>query len=248
MTEVVIPVPPQSETPAPAPKPADRPAWLPEKFKDAEAFAAAYKELEQKQSAPAPAPKPADDAARIAAAGLDMAALSTEFAANEGKLTPETLAVLKAKGITEADVSNYAAGQKALADQNTQTIFNDVGGEAAYRAVQSWAAANLSKEEVAAYDTAIAAGDMVSARGLLRGITAAYTTANGRTPALVAAAAAPRGPDIVPFASQAEITQAMSDPRYGRDPAYRKMVAQKVAGFHGGVTTRSGSQFDSGAN
>jgi hypothetical protein len=90
-------VPPAGEKPA-----GERPSWLPEKFKTVEEFVKSHGELEKKlgERKPADAPpagteqKPGVTAEAAKAAGIDMAALNTEFSRN-GELSAETLKTLR---------------------------------------------------------------------------------------------------------------------------------------------------------
>src|SRR5690606_27809848 len=82
-----------------------RPAWLPEKFSSPEDLAKAYAELEsklggqKKEETPATPPTKEEAEKAVSEAGLDMAALSKEYA-ELGGLSEDTLKALEAKGIT----------------------------------------------------------------------------------------------------------------------------------------------------
>lgn len=216
-----------------------RPAWLPEKFKTGADLAASYKELEAKLGTPAAVVVPpavaavvADPAAAVAVvekAGLDMTALSKEFA-ETGALSAASLATLAKAGVGEDVVTAYVAGQKAVAAQMRADVAASVGGEDTLAAILAWAPTNLNAAEAGAYNKAIASGDTALVRMAIASIATKYNEANGNAPALVTKGApVPSAGDFPPFASNAQVVAAMSDPRYAKDEAYRKGVEQRLA-------------------
>jgi hypothetical protein len=54
-----------------------------------------------------------------------------------------------------------------------------------------------------------------------------FTAAGGKTPQVVMGAT--QGASVKPFNSAAQVTEAMKDPRYKNDPAYRQNVEQRLA-------------------
>lgn len=224
--------------PAPKEQPAgDRPSWLPEKFKSPEDMAKAYSELEKKQSStekPAPAKTPdpkapaqTDAQKAVADAGLDFDALTKEYA-EKGELSKDTLAKLEAKGIPQATVSAYVEGQKAVAEQRNARLMDTVGGKEGFEAINQWATANLSAEELQAANAALA-GSEQQAKLVLEGIKSRYQAAVGTDGSRVTGSTVPQVSGVKAYASNAEIVSAMNDPRYGKDPAYRASVEQRLA-------------------
>lgn len=201
-----------------------RPAWLPEGFDTPEAFAEAYKVL----AAPKAPETPQDPQAAVEKAGFDFAALSTEWAENNGSLKAETLAALEAKGITQETVDNYVRGQQAIAAAQASKLAKALGGEEVVEKMMQWAADNLTDEEIVAYEAVRTSGNEGSLTLALQGIKARFEASQGRAPALLGGETTP-APGAKPFGSAAEVTQAMRDPRYGKDPAYRKSVEARLA-------------------
>jgi hypothetical protein len=246
ITTVSVPPPVSGPTaPAPVTPPAtttsERPAWLPEKFKSPEDMAAAYSALETKlgagqtQTPPVTDPKagqqpPANDPTKTQQqtppANVDMDALSKEFAEKD-KLEDTTYQALEAKGFSRKVVDNYIAGQQAIAARIQNEVYTSVGGEQNYMAMIQWAQGNLKPEEATAFDDAVTSGDMAKISFAVAGLNAKFTAANGREPSLVGGAKAPTGP--APFQSTHEVTQAMRDPRYAKDAAYRAGVEARLA-------------------
>lgn len=189
------------------------------KFKDQAALEAAYTALEQKQSAAqkpdtTPAPK-----------GLDAKALAAELRDN-GKLSDASLKTLADAGIP-ADV--FVAGLQTQSTQSRTALAEAAGGEDTLKSVLEWATANLDKSEADAYNQALDSGNLVAAKALLTLITGKYHTAMGTEPNTVVAGDSNASAGVQPFGSAAEMVEAMRDPKYRSDPAFRKVVESRVA-------------------
>lgn len=232
--------------PAPAPEggPAEtpeRPAWLPEKFATPEDMAKAYAEMERKQSAPNgdeaggendtqnEQQAEADDAANkaVEAAGLDMDALGNKVVQN-GDLDPEDYEKLAKQGISKEMVQNYVAGQQAIAAQLVSRMHETVGGEDSFNELLGWAGENLSPDEIAAFNSTVDSGSEAQVKLALEGLQSKFKASGGEAPNLIGGRRQNAGAGEV-FRSTAEVTKAMADPRYGRDPAYRADVMAKLA-------------------
>ena len=207
------PIPAPSNEPAAAPS-GDRPSWLPEKFKSAEDMAKAYSELEKKQGTPTEAPK-----------AVDFQPYTKEFS-EKGDLSPESLSALEAAGVPASMVKQYIDGAKALAEQQINTLTQDIGGREAYSSMVEWATKNLSPEQVAAYNKAVSSNDPAQQSLAIRGLHAQYRESNG--PSLLSGKANGSS-SSAPFESWAQVKVAMSDKRYASDPAYRNEVSRRLA-------------------
>lgn len=225
-------------TPVVTPRPDD----VPEQFWDAEkgqlnqdALLAAYKASTAGKQEETPATpktetppegeteKAAEEAAK--AAKLDMTALRAEVDGS-GDLSPESYAALEKAGFDKATVSDFIEGQKARVQLALTEAYTLAGGEDAYKAMAQWGAKNVPADELAAYDAAMA-GSAAQRKQAIVALKAQYTAAKGSDPDLVSGAAAGQSEDK-PFASRAEVTQAMRDPRYASDPAYRALVMRRL--------------------
>ena len=78
-----------------------------------------------------------------------------------------------------------------------------------------------------AYDTAVNSKDIETAKLAVVGLKAKFEKANGNEPNLVEGKATVSGQDG--YKSWAEVTAAMSDDRYTKDPAYQALVQDKLA-------------------
>lgn len=222
-----------------------KPEGLPEKFNSVDELVKSYSELEKKlgeQSQPTEQsvdpvskaeekqeqPKSDLDIATKAvdSAGLNMETLSEEFA-KDGKLADGSYKSLEKAGIPKEYVDRFIAGQQAIADQQSATVKNLVGGTESYDNMSEWAGQNLTETEKQAYNTAVNSKDLEAVKLAVVGLKARYAQSTGSEPTLVEGKASPSAEQG--FASWAQVTQAMSDPRYAKDPAYQAEVKNKLA-------------------
>jgi hypothetical protein len=218
----------------------ERPAWLPEKFKSAEDMAKAYGELETKIGAkpvqgevtpetPVEATEATPEAATeaLATKGLDLQEFSTEFGTT-GELSAKSYERLEAAGYPQDIVNQYIEGQKARASQFESSIKNEIGGEARYAEVSQWAAATLTAGELDAYNKAVTSGSLDHAKLAINGLANRYTNENGSDPKRTIGGTSKASSEET-YKSTAQLTQAMRDPRYKTDAAYRASVQNKLA-------------------
>lgn len=216
----------------------ERPEWLPEKFKTPEDMAKSYAALEKKMSGgteseavaadETPAEIPTNDDAKEAAtnAGLDFDALQTEYGSN-GQLSDETYEAINKSGIPRDVVDSYIAGQEALATRVRTDMFSSVGGEETYGEMMSWASNSLDKAEVNAYNAVMGTSDPNQIQLAVRGLHAKYQAENGSNPSLISGETTANAG--TKFESVAQVTEAMRNPKYKTDPAFRKQVEAKLA-------------------
>lgn len=217
---------------------------LPEKFKSVEDLAKSYSELEKKLGEQNPKQEEVDPVNKaelkeeepkndleiaekvVDNAGLDMSSLADEYAQN-GQLADKSYEALEKSGIPREYVDQFIAGQKAIGEQQTNTVKDMVGGNEAYDEMAKWASDNMSEGEKKAYNTAVNSQDMDTVKLAVESLKAKYQTANGTEPNLVQGKATPATEQG--YASWAEVTQAMADPRYAKDPAYQAAVKTKIS-------------------
>lgn len=115
---------------------------------------------------------------------------------------------------------------ESLTEAQAQELFKMVGGEKAYQSMITWAGQNLSKEEISMYDSVMGKGDPNAIFFAVQALAAKYGDATGSEGQLLSGKAANQQDSS--FRSQQELVQAMSDPRYDNDPAYRQDVMRKL--------------------
>ena len=199
------------------------------KYKNAEELEAAYLELQKKlgdQSEKQQTEEPEQESSTESL--LDQ----LWDQAQSEKYDDETL-----QQIAKADPNELAQmylEYRSKAEANTQSFMTEeyanglkssVGGEAQYNEMLSWAGQNLTEQEIEAYDSIMEKGDPAAAYWAVQGLSYRYRDSNGVEGDLVQG----KSPGIGgTFRSQAEVVQAMSDPRYDNDPAYRQDVMRKL--------------------
>jgi len=222
-----------------------KPEGLPEKFNSVDELVKSYSELEKKLGEQSqPTEKSVDPVSKVEAkqeqpksdldiatkavdsAGLNMESLSEEYA-KEGKLADGSYKSLEKAGIPKDYVDRFIAGQQAIADQQSSSVKEMVGGTQAYDSMSEWASQNLSETEKTAYNSAVNSKDLESVKLAVVGLKARYSQATGSEPTLVEGKASASGEQG--FQSWAQVTQAMSDPRYAKDVAYQTEVKNKLA-------------------
>ena len=116
--------------------------------------------------------------------------------------------------------------QEVLTEAQATELMKMVGGEKAYQSMISWAGQNLTQQEIAMYDSVMGKGDPNAIFFAVQALNAKYSEAVGNDGQLLTGRGKDSGGAV--FRSQAELVQAMSDPRYDNDPAYRQDVISKL--------------------
>jgi len=159
---------------------------------------------------------------------------SDEYYENEGSLSAETMekfGEMDSRDLVEAfmaiqENSDPSDSYPDLTDSEMDTVYNSVGGEAEYDKLTSWAADNMEDRALDAFNTVIDQGNPVAIQLAVAGMKAEYDNQEGYEGRMLTGKAAQNSRDG--FRSQAEVVQAMSDPRYDRDPAYRQDLYDKL--------------------
>lgn len=208
-----------------------RPDWLPEKFESAEELAKAYSALEKKQSSSKQSKK--DDVVEEPTVSQQYEALNNSiFAATEefsetGELSDKTFNALEKAGIPGDFVRAYMAGQEAINATQTLEVQEAIGGKSNYDAMADWAGENLADSDLEAYNSIVESGSLEQAKVAVKGLYAQFIANGGKPPKLEQGMTS--GNDVKPFGSAAMVTEAMRDPRYTKDPAFRDQVAKRLA-------------------
>ena len=159
---------------------------------------------------------------------------SDEYYSNDNELKPETIQKLKEmpseeliEAYLELQKNNPVAKAQPLSDDAAKTIVDSVGGQDAYNDTISWAADNLKPEEVAAYDNVVNSGNKDAIFFAVQALNQRYKDSVGFEGQQISGKA-PKS-TVKGFRSNAELANAISDPRYRNDPAYRYDIEQKLA-------------------
>lgn len=127
------------------------------------------------------------------------------------------------------EAQDEEAGEEAeggLSDEDIEALQDMAGGEQQYEQMLGWAGENLSEAEIDMYDDVMDSGDPAACFFAVQALMARYGDSTGVDGELLTG----KSPTAVAqgFRSQAELVQAMSDPRYESDPAYRSDVINKL--------------------
>lgn len=235
---------PVDETPADEQQVAQRPDNIPEKFWDAEKGAVNTEALLKAQ-------QDAEAALRKAQQG-DTPENEGNETPNEGNETPEdtsnqtsvvanasaewdekgelsegTLKSLEGVGVSREMVAMYINGMQAVVSNLQSAAYGPFEGKDGYEAAANWAAENLSESEIKAIDVQLTSNnpDIVAegAKALARrfqeeGPNEPHALRGGGNAGVTGDA----------YQSRSEMIRDMGDPRYRRDPAFRKRVEDKL--------------------
>jgi len=113
-----------------------------------------------------------------------------------------------------------------LTEAQADQLYKMVGGEKAYDSMMEWAGQNLSNEEIEMYDSVMGAGSANSIYFAVQALSNKYSDAVGSEGQLLTGRGSAESNAV--FRSQSELIQAMNDPRYDNDPAYRSDVMAKL--------------------
>jgi hypothetical protein len=208
----------------------NRPDWLPEKFENEQDLANAYAELEKKQSVSDEDKSDAksETKEKEESNGInDVIAKATDVFAEKGELADKDYNALSKVGIPREMVDAYIRGQEALVTSQELEVQEVVGGGANYESMTDWASENLSETEIEAFDEVVTGGTVDQAKMAVQGLYARFVSSGGKPPNVNQGAVT--GSSVKPFGSAAQVTEAMADPRYQNDPAYRQQVERRLA-------------------
>jgi hypothetical protein len=216
------------------------------KFKSAEDLEKAYLELQKKlgqkdegveddsNQEETVEPEPETEQSPVSKRVDFLKEASDEYYSNDNELKPETIQKLKEmpseeliEAYLELQKNNPVAKAQPLSDDAAKTIVDSVGGQNAYNDTLAWAADNLKPEEVAAYDNVVNSGNKDAIFFAVQALNQRYKDSVGFEGQQISGRA-PKS-TVKGFRSNAELANAISDPRYRNDPAYRYDIEQKLA-------------------
>lgn len=126
----------------------------------------------------------------------------------------------------QEDSEEEVETSELITEDQANQIFEALGGEKAYKSMIAWAGQNLTPQEIQMYDSVMGKGDPNSIFFAVQALHTKYLDAVGKDGQLLTGKGSSDSGSA--FRSQQELVQAMSDPRYDRDPAYRQEVIQKL--------------------
>ena len=206
------------------------------KYKNAEELESAYIELQKKLGSSESESEPeSEDTESEEAPEETTSFLDDLWEQSRSEYKQDTLDKLRGMDPTELanmyleyrnEVQKQAPAKQEISPEVAAQLKGIVGGDANYANMTNWASSNLSKEEITMFDQVMDSGDPNAAFFAINSLAQRYQDAVGFDGKMItgkSSASTKAG-----FKSQAEMIEAMQDPRYDRDPAYRQEVMQKL--------------------
>ena len=205
------------------------------KYKNAEELESAYIELQKKLGSSDDEDSDVDDDESEDTPEESTSILDELWEQSQSEFQQETLDKLRGMDPTElanmyleyrSNSSQQEPQAREMSDQTITQLKSIVGGDSNYKNMTEWASSNLSEQEIAMFDRVMDFGDPNAAYFAISSLAQRYQDAVGFDGKLLTGKASSNSK--AGFRSQAEMIEAMQDPRYDRDPAYRQEVMQKL--------------------
>jgi len=205
------------------------------KYKDARELEKAYIELqgklgESKEEKEEPTQELEIEKEEEKSEEPDVSFLDRLWDEAQNEFTDETIQELK--GMNPQDLAkmhlDYRSKnqQPQITDAQVKQLKDVAGGESEYQSMMSWASDNLQKNEVDMYDRVMENGDPTACYFAIQALKYRFDDASGVEGEMLTGKAPTNKGDQ--FKSQAQVVEAMNDPKYDNDPAYRREVMEKL--------------------
>lgn len=159
--------------------------------------------------------------------GVDFNSAVKEYE-KTGSLSEETVEALNKAGYPPEVIEAFIEGRIAMEERFTNAIYESVGGEKEYRSIVNWASQNLNKKSIDAFNRAIDNNNINAITLMLDGMKAKMVAKMGTAKKSIHGGASAPKNSPKGYSTKTEMIKAMSDPRYGRDPEYTRMVEQQM--------------------
>ena len=113
-----------------------------------------------------------------------------------------------------------------MTEEDATALKGMIGGDDNYAELIGWAKDNFSEQEIDMYDAIMESGNPQAAFFAVQALALRHRDAVGYEGDVIQGKAPVNSNQG--FRSQAELVEAMNDPRYSRDPAYRQEIMQKL--------------------
>jgi len=213
----------------------ERPEWLPEKFGTGEELAKAYSELQTEFTKRRQDTEEGTESSEEAAGDPTPLSVdsfrefSNEFTETGDVSETSRERIVEEMGLPREMIDAYVEGQKAVLSNQLNAVYDEVGGRERYGQMVEWAGDNLSEGDQSAFNEAVTNGTQDQMLFAIRNLTARWRLETGETAAPLIQGSTSATGASGGFRSLAELTQAMGDPRYSKDPAYRKDVETRLS-------------------
>jgi len=208
------------------------------KFKDAEALEKAYIELQSKlgesknEDEGNPVQREEETPQEEVEPEVESGFLDKLWSESQSEYSEETLKTLSemdARDLAQMYLDYRHQSENQVADLSPEVVTSlqsIAGGEENYGQMIQWAGQNLSQEEITMFDSVMDKAQPEACFFAIQSLANRYYDAVGKDGKVLTGYAPQESADV--FRSQAEVVQAMQDPRYDKDPAYRNDVFTKL--------------------
>lgn len=156
--------------------------------------------------------------------------IQEEYATEDG-ISKSSYEELAKAGYSKAFVDSYIRGQEALVESYIQGVVQFAGGADRFNSLVTHLE-TTNPDAARSLETAFENRDLSTVKAIINLAGQSRSKTFGKSPSRsVTRSATPakaEGKRMESFASQAEMIQAMSDPRYRSDTQYRRSVEQKL--------------------
>ena len=143
--------------------------------------------------------------------------------------TLQELSNMSARDIAQMHLQYRAdnqSQQEVITDEQVTQLKDIAGGDQGYNSMMGWAKDTLQKSEIDMYDAVMEKGDPLACFFAVQALKYRYDDASGVDGQMITGKAPSNRGDQ--FKSQAQVVEAMSDPKYDNDPAYRQDIIDKL--------------------
>lgn len=163
----------------------------------------------------------------LAERNVDFKSLEEEYTKN-GQLSSASLEALANAGYPKEVVDAYISGVEATQEKFYNAVVGFAGGEDEYRQVAQFVSSQGDKA-VQDFNDTINTGNLGVINMVIQGVKANMKAVNGTTNQVILGQSTGGTADNTnAFLSKQQMLDAMNDPRYDKDPIYRKQVEQKI--------------------
>jgi len=203
------------------------------KFTSQEELIKAYQELQAKLGGGQESPQVTEPSVEPPVAEVPSSIVeeyATKIVEAGGTITPEIYKELEGKGYSKDFVDTYVKGVQAQEQAAFQSLVSDIGGVEVYSKAAQWAQANMTQEQITAYNNSLSKATPEVAKIIMEAL---ITKANKGTSQPTGAPIHSNIPIQPPvgnsvYESKSDYMKDANDPRYHKDPAYRSKVEQKL--------------------
>ena len=163
----------------------------------------------------------------LAQRNVDFKALEDEYNKN-GQLSSASLEALANAGYPKEVVDAYISGVEATQEKFYNAVVGFAGGEDEYRQVAKFVSSQGDKA-VQDFNDTINTGNLGVINMVIQGVKANMKAVNGTTnQTILGQSTGGTADNTNAYLSKQQMLDAMNDPRYDKDPIYRKQVEQKI--------------------